>query len=287
MPSPHERRTTPLIIDIDGLQLSTSIDAESGTHYIDCHRCGDSITLTVTGHPRNFINHINGKVCKRNLTRRHNNMSQSSTFHVQTSSLPVGHHSAAPVSPVDSVSGIISSFSNLHASSSHLTPAPKMLNSGMLHPHVSHAETPQSVPSIQIPKLDPCPGAEIMWDPGSIWSTYPYHQHLIHTMGWTPVSFNKTENKIYLRSDKCAGDLSEFDFSPCMECRMIPYSSRFKSFMKRAQEAMENTPWDYLTSEQLQRLAKRLVCDLQKLQIKVSKFLWFKDTSFVPCLIKS
>ena len=32
MPSPRERRTTPLVIDVDGLQLSTSIDAESGTH---------------------------------------------------------------------------------------------------------------------------------------------------------------------------------------------------------------------------------------------------------------
>ena len=214
-------------------------------------------------------------MCKRNLnlTRGHNNMSQSwsSTFRVlETSGL--GHYSGVPASPVDSVSGIISSFSNLHASSPHPTPAPEMLNSRVLHTHVSHAATPPSVPSIQIPELYPCPGVEIVWDPGSIWSTYPYHQHLVHTTGWTPASFNKTENKIYLRSDKCAKELSKFDFSPCVECRMIPYSSRFKNFMERAQEAKEYTPWDYLTSEQLQRVAKRLVCDLKKLQNKVSIF---------------
>jgi hypothetical protein len=249
MPSPHEWRTTPLVIDVDGLQVSTSIDAESGTHYIDCHRCGDSITLTVTGHPRNFYNHINGNVCKRNLSRNHNNPSQSSTFHVQTS-----------------VSGIISSFSNLHASSPNPTPAPEMLDSRMLRSHASHVATPPSVPSIQIPKLALCPGAEIVWAPGSIWSTYPYHQHLIHTIGWTPASFNKTKDKLFLCSDKCAGELSEFDFSPCVECRMIPYSSRFKDFMHRAEEAMEYTPWNYLTFEQLQCLAKRLVCDLKKIK---------------------
>ena len=272
MPSPRERRTTPLVINIDGLQLSTSIDAESGTHYIDCHRCGDSITLTVTGHPRNFYNHINGNVCKRNVSRDHDNLSQSSNFHVLQTSSP-GHYSGAPASPVDGVSGIISSFSNLHASSPNPAPAPKMIYSRVSHPNASHAAMPPSVPSIQLPKLEPCPGAEIVWDPGSIWSTYPYHQHLIHTIGWTPTSFNKTENKIYLRSDKCAGELSEFDFSPCVECRMIPYSSRFKDFVQRAQEAMEYTPWDYLTSEQLQCLAKRLVCELKKLQYKVSRFL--------------
>ena len=78
MPPPRERRTTPLVIDIDGRQLSTSIDEDSGTHYINCHRCGDSITLTITGHPRNFYNH-NGNVCKRNSNLlRGNNPSQSS-----------------------------------------------------------------------------------------------------------------------------------------------------------------------------------------------------------------
>ena len=109
MPSPRERRTTPLGIEIDGLQLSTSIDADSGTHYIVCHLCGDSITLTVTGHwhPRNFYNHINGSLghwqCKRNLSKAHNNPSQSaSIFHVvQTSS----HYSS------DSPMSVISSFS--------------------------------------------------------------------------------------------------------------------------------------------------------------------------------
>ena len=173
---------------------------------------------------------------------------------------------------LSSVSGITSSFSNLHASSPNPTPAPEMLDSRVLRPqaHASHAA---SVPSIQISKLELCPGVEIVWAPGSIWSTYPYHQHLIYTIGWTPASFNKTENKIYLRSDKCLGELSEFDLSPCVECRIIPYSSCFKDFSQRAKEAMdsEHTPWDYLTSEQLQGLAKRLVCDLKKLRTKVSR----------------
>jgi hypothetical protein len=278
MPPPRERRTTPLVVDIDGQQLSTSIDPDSGTHYIDCHRCGDSITLTVTGHLRNFYNHINGTVCKKNLSKDgvHNTGSRSSAFHLQTSS----SSSVSPSeSPISSVSGIISSFSNLHASSPHgphPTPVPEILDSRVLRPHASasasHASA-ASIPSIQIPKLELCPGVEISWAPGSIWSTYPYHQHLIHTIGWTPASFNKTENKIYLRSDKCAGELSEFDLSPCMECRIIPYSSRFEDFMQRAKEAMKHTPWDYLTSEQLQGLAKRLVCNLKKLRTQVSRLL--------------
>ena len=273
MPPSREQQTIPQVVDIDGQQLLTSIDPESRTHYIDCHRCGDSIALTVTGHPRNFYNHINGKVCRKNLSRSRNR--HSSTFHRdrdvhwQTSS------SASPIS--NAVSGIISSFSNLHASSPNPTPAPEMLDSRVLCPHASHSA---SVPSILIPKLSLCPGAEIVWVPGSIWSTYPYHQHLIHAIGWTPASFDKTKNKIYLRSDKCAGELSEFDLSPCVECRVIPYSSRFKDFMQRAQEAMEHTPWGYLTSEQLQGLAKRLVYDLNKLRTKVSRLLlWVKHNN--------
>ena len=135
MPPPRERRTTPLVIDIDGRQLSTSIDADSGTHYINCHRCGDSITLTITGHPRNFYNHINGNVCKRNSNLlRDNNPSQSSEsiFHIQTSShSESGYNNASPIS---NISGIISSFSNLHASSPNPTPAPEMLDSRVLRP---------------------------------------------------------------------------------------------------------------------------------------------------------
>ena len=86
MPPPREWCTTPLIVDIDGQQLSTTIDPDSGTHYIDCHRCGDSITLTITGHPCNFYNHINGNVCKKNLSRGQNRQTSiGGTFILQTS----------------------------------------------------------------------------------------------------------------------------------------------------------------------------------------------------------
>ena len=120
------------------------LHTDSGTHYINCHRCGDSITLTITGHPRNFYNHINGNVCKRNSNLlRGNNPSQSSEsiFHIQTSShSESGYNNASPIS---NISGIISSFSNLHASSPNPTPAPEMLDSRVLRPQ-SHAARTRS-----------------------------------------------------------------------------------------------------------------------------------------------
>ena len=49
---------------------------------------------------------------------------------------------------------------------------------------------PLSGPSNQLSKI-PCPGLAIAWHPGSIWETYPYHQHEIRAVGWRPVAFGR------------------------------------------------------------------------------------------------
>lgn len=96
----------------------------------------------------------------------------------------------------------------------------------------------------------PCPGLAIQWRPGSIWGTYPYRQHEIYAVGWTPVSFGAENDEIFLHSDRCSLKILETDEPPCIQCRLLEYSSKFREFMERATMAKPHTPWELLTMAQ-------------------------------------
>ena len=90
---------------------------------------------------------------------------------------------------------------------------------------------PPTGPSEQL-SIIPCPGVAIAWHPGSIWETYPYHQHEIQAVGWRPVAFGNENNKIFLRSDRCFGFILDIDEPPCKECWQIEYSNKFQEFVR-------------------------------------------------------
>jgi len=49
--------------------------------------------------------------------------------------------------------------------------------------------------TIQMPQwVRICPGIGIYWLPGSVWKSYPYHQHAVQAVGWKPIGFNPKEH---------------------------------------------------------------------------------------------
>jgi len=254
---------------VDGLQLYTDVDPTTGLHYLQCNRCSEVITLTVTGNPRNFIRHQEGNSCPRLAKSRglsHPAFERPSRLHVPAfSTAPSSLFSEGPSARLPA---IISSFSRMHAHSP--TPPPETPSPQSSHFHVPDTSD-NNIPSIIITAPPQCPGVEVPWSPGSIWSTYPYHQHKLRSLGWRPTGFIEDENKILLRSDQCQIDLSESENSPCIECQVIPHSLSFQNFMEKAEDVKENTPWDYLTHEQLVKIMKKMSQQLKTLRTKVRR----------------
>ncbi|THH13601.1 hypothetical protein EW146_g6638 [Bondarzewia mesenterica] len=113
-----------------------------------------------------------------------------------------------------------------------------------------------------------CKGSLVEWTPGSVWSTYPYHQHDARDWSWEPIGF---ENKswIRLRSTRCAVFATRNDLS-CDACRVISSSPRFQTFLTRAARARPNMAWEYLTQVQLHAHTVDLSSRLRKLTLKLS-----------------
>ena len=143
-------------------------------------------------------------------------------------------------------------------------PDPKLLPSPPI-PRVNVATLPKP-PGLQ--RIS-CPGLAILWTPGSIWETYPYHQHEIWAVGWQPVSFGDEENEIFLRSDRCYGIILDTDEPPCRECWLIEYSPNFCEVMERAKDAKDHTPWDLLTIQQTRALLQKMAGMIKSLRTKV------------------
>ena len=51
---------------------------------------------------------------------------------------------------------------------------------------------------------------------------------------------------------------------------MVEHSVEFKSFISRATDAKEHTPWNYLTGEQLLGLLKKMAGQINFLRTKVN-----------------
>jgi len=154
--------------------------------------CGITITLTVMhimAHPRAILNHRGTPGCRQMADKQV--CCPLWAFGVKSISR-AGSSKSRRHKPSESISSIVSSFNNLHTGS----PAGQPGVSPVVTPSVSHPNPAKKVP---------CPGVCIQWAPGSIWATYPYHQHEIKTKrGWKPIAFGK-DNNLVLRADKCAG----------------------------------------------------------------------------------
>ena len=107
----------------------------------------------------------------------------------------------------------------------------------------------------------------VPWQPGSVWTTYPYQRH-VNAIGWMPISFSGKHNTITIRADSCQGD-SDQPEGRCRPCKSLPDSVKFCDFVQRASNASEHTQWDYLNLQQLQSLLTRAYQNCQQLRTQV------------------
>ncbi|KAF8163984.1 hypothetical protein BJ912DRAFT_1097015 [Pholiota molesta] len=227
---------SPVSLFVDNISIETTIDA-SGTHHVQCNRCKEDISLTKTGHFRNLIRHQEGKQCEKRARHK---------------KLPWFYEPR-----VAETQG---------ASSSSNTPTAASANQPPIQ---------QSIPQILITDSDPhepCPGIAVDWVAGSIWATYPYHRHL-DNLNWNLVKFDKENNRIFFQSSKCSitvtRSLEGTPVAPCLECQGLVNSEQFRIFKERAIFASPHTPWDRLTYQQLDGIARRMGRELKALQIKL------------------
>ena len=262
MPKARPAVTEPIsIVVAEGVVLKTTIDPLTKRHQVQCDICKKKIRLTSSAHPHWLFEHR--KYCIiREGKRQSENQAPSTIFRVSNPHVagPLRMESG-PISRVNSLSGIITSFSEMQTASP--IPSPSINSTSFSH----HFQRP----IIRKPKpVRTCPGSEIDWQAGSIWQTYPYHQHESRVSGWKPIGFNSKENKIILRSEKCATELFEYDESPCSNCRVIQYSAEFQNFVSRAtQVPKEHTPWNFLTVDQMLALLKKMAEQIKILRKKV------------------
>lgn len=230
-----EAKTEPLVYTLPGgATITTEIDPVTGIHKIKCDRCDKVVTLTTSGKLSRFITH------RRTHFKSDATVSESDGTGSQAASESTGSSSA-------------SSVYSSHSRNSSLSDLASNLATTALNP--------------------PCPGVEVPWSPGSIWTTYPFHLHnRSQDLGWEPVSISSRQNCIRLRSDRCQFPESGGDGVPCLPCQTMKESREFESLQARAMEAKPHTPYDYLTHKQLQAVAATAVAENKKLRVKVCSF---------------
>jgi hypothetical protein len=235
---------TPASFIVDDITLTTTIN-ESGIHYIQCNRCLENITLTKTAHVARLVRHQGARPCRRVA---------------EAKGLPYfyGHSTARNISDNQSTS---------------IPPTSSTIVSG---PSISITE-PEHHDSSGDEESVPCPGISVEWTPGSIWATYPYNQHTTGDLEWTPVSFDQERNQIVLQSSHCLVEVSPSPKGvaviPCLQCQGLVNSDQFQTLQDRAKTAQAHTPWDRLTYQQLDAIARRMARELKGLQKKVRLLL--------------
>ena len=263
MPKGLPAATEPVsIVVAEGIVLKTTIDPLTKKHQVICDVCNKKVRLTKSAHPHGLFEHR--KFCIiRERKQKSENQPSSSIFRVSNPVQPHVGSGSGRIPRLHSLSGIIASFSEMQTECPIPSPT---INSAPFSGHFQ-------VPIIRRPRpARNCPGSEIDWKAGSIWQTYPYHQHELRLsgLGWRPIGFNSKDNNIILRSEKCAIELFEFDESPCSNCRAIQYSVEFQNFVSRAtQLPKDHTPWNFLTAEQMLALLKKMAAQLKNLRTKV------------------
>jgi len=72
-----------------------------------------------------------------------------------------------------------------------------------------------------------------------------------------PIAFKQASNTITIRADSCTGQSENKDL-PCLRCEGMQHTPNFREFVQQAIDAAEFTNWQYLNSNQLQSLLKKL-----------------------------
>jgi hypothetical protein len=200
--------------------------------------------------------------------------------------------STATLIPSNSVSTITSNleYTSLASASGSSTPrAPFFIPACDLNlpsPSESHPTDPShaSDQDYHVNGLT-CLGQSVQWEPGAVWDSYAFHQHLDgDTIPWDPIRFNGP-NRIVLRSKNCnkrlrvsdaAGDESDdIKARTCHQCRYIPNSMKFKRFMERnnRDDLPQHTPWKYMNWRQLRQTLIKYRKNYNELKLKVANFI--------------
>lgn len=135
----------------------------------------------------------------------------------------------------------------------------------------SNSEPDEFEHEMDLNQTNECTGVLVEWSAGSVWDTYPYHQHGTQDLAWEPIGFTESDKWLRIRSKSCrvilAGD-SELNSRCCSECAKVPHSAAFTKFRKRAVDASEHTPWLYLTYQQLHAVLVKLSSQYKALRLK-------------------
>ena len=150
--------------------------------------------------------------------------------------------------------------------SHHPTPIPSRQLSAL--PSRASSRAPSSYPDT----TKECLGVAVKWEPGTIWDSYPFHQHENRFFPWRPVGVMNDE-WLRLRSDTCSRRTSN-ENSVCKECSIIPHHEKFRKAVDRATSDSVlggNIPWQFLSRRQLIAHNRATTEKLRKLRQMVSE----------------
>lgn len=122
-----------------------------------------------------------------------------------------------------------------------------------------------------------CPGVLIDWTPGSVWLTYPFHQHNYRDLSWDLVGPGSARDKdqIRLRSVDCTGGKVSTGGDVCQQCQYLPHSNEYKRFVLGATgAAKKHTRWGFLNHVQTEALLSHYSDACKKARDSVSTNEW-------------
>ncbi|KAJ7938701.1 hypothetical protein B0H13DRAFT_1851287 [Mycena leptocephala] len=297
--------TAPVIIDLQDPpgQVVSRIDPETGIHFVTCDLCATKIELTISANTHKLLQHRNTAKCNSKAQKIipsgrvpavHHRTQTSSSAGLSVGRNPNEHLAqtwalAGPaVLPASGSTRPIGDttpkpdYYRTHAASGSATPMGDTTPRPDYHrTHVRNesigniTEGFASLLTTSIGRkanpqeLKPCPGVSIEWTPGSHWMTYPYLQHGVRSVGWEPISFG-ADNTIQFRSEKCRKEVLMNNNAPCISCQGLPSSSSLLRFMDRAQNALPQTPWKYLTADQQVAIMKKMAQTNKDLRTQIN-----------------
>ena len=283
------------------IDLAVFWDPNTKKENIYCDLCGTSISLSSHRSLNPFQTHRLSRRCKKASVR----VQPTHTLVGEVSTLgSIGNTTSGPSLPATglqrrfshirsiSTSSASSSLTVTSAAEGYSTPTAVTSNLSALPPSSppiwdtssssdseedKGSDGDKSVlgPSLLLPSLsievEACPGSLIQWQPGSVWNSYPYHQHAAQSLPWEPIGFEPM-NQLRLRSTKCKLILEtskELDEHACSRCRAIETSAAFVKFLSHANAPAKHTPWTYLSQRHLYELLTKLSAENRLLKLKV------------------
>lgn len=114
-------------------------------------------------------------------------------------------------------------------------------------------------PKTTVKKSNPCLGQPIIWEAGTVWSTYAFMQHDDEQFAFKPIGFI-ADHTVILQSKDCSQALltpKEIETETCTPCSGLQKSIQLHRSKERALEAKPWTPYRWLTPKQMADLLQQ------------------------------